>query len=680
MRKVFILFLFLSCLFAACGEFTVTEETTARNAGFVTLSAFEEGRILKPGEKIKYGFSFTEDASSVVSYRISVVDLVSDEAVFEGEQIRLKDAITDQVGTGHETGFGEEMSVPGENGVETETTEAEDYNGNTTVPEMLPDGYYAFVFSFSDTQGNEIGSVRASFFVSSVQLKVNSLGSYPAVIYPGGESLLYTDITAPDGFDSDVVWTCNGVEIFRTRLKNMAPAVKWRAPADKTAVEMSVGIYPCDPPVGQTFSFAPPVSLSSTIFISASQPVESGDFRPDSEYDLLFHFRGETNDYSPYAKDRRISVKGTPQLAFDSNVFGYSFADGAAVEVAVDDESVLGYEGTGFVPSTVDFRLNLKSESSGRIFSVKDSDDKTVFSLSKNNGKVQLTAELSSVPVTQSLNLADYTLTDLTRLSFSVFQNVAEKQFSFVWSLDGYSVSRTAFGYDSVRRIDGKTLIIGGDDGYTGVVDELGIFRVSDRISDSLFADAVRKRFGASCLLADDFIGTSCISSYRKFPELQPAGVITVVGGDELETVACEVPDGRFSVQIAVAEDGFSGGSVDVKAVSLGDGNEWTAESVCASLDLTDGHFSAASGDFAFIPSGSLFGLYRLDFQKMPEGWVCEFGGKKFPVNIPDGAAVAVSASAGTGESFTIDSLVLLGTLAGQADVYKTPVSLIWQP
>lgn len=680
MRKAVILFLFISGLFTACGEFTVAEETTARSAGFVTLSTFEEGRIMKPGEKVKYGFSFTEDASAVVSYRISVVDLIADETIFSGEPIRLADAGKDQTPIDEKETFAEEIVSAGENSAETEITAAEDYNGTVDVPEMLSDGYYAFVFSFSDIQGKDVGSVSASFFVSSVELKVNSLESYPAVIYPGGESLLYTDITAPDGFDSDVVWICNGTEIYRTRLREMAPAVKWRAPADKTAVEMSVGIYPCDPPAGQTFSFLPPVSLSSTIFISVCQPVESGDFRPDSEYDLLFHFRGELNDYSPYAKGRKISIKGTPQLALDSNVFGYSFDDGAAVEVSVDDESVFGREGGDFVPSTVDFRLNLKSASSGRIFSVKDSSDKTVFSLSKNNGKVQLTTELESVPVTQFLNLADYTLTDMTRLSFSVFQNDIKKQFSFVWSLDGYSVSRTTFGYDSVWRSDEKTLTIGGDDGYTGVIDELGIFRVGDRISDSLFAEAVQKEFGENCLMADDFIGTTCISSYRKFPAVQPAGIIVIAEGEELETVACEIPAGRFSLQIAVAEEEFSGGIVDVKAVSLDAEREWMAEAVFVSLDLKNRRFSAASGDFQFMPVDTLFGLYRLDFQKTPEGWVCEFGGKNFPVNIPVGAAVAVSASAGAGESFAIDSLALLGTLTGQADVYKTPVSLIWQP
>ena len=670
----------------ACGEFTVTEETTTRNAGFVTLSAFEEGRILKPGEKIKYGFSFTDEAANIVSYRISVVDLTADETVFSGEPIRLRDA-AEETGADTETssdGDGNLSGVPAEDLSSAESlpngTAGEDYNGVVPVPETLTDGYYAFFFSFSDSQGKEAGSVSASFFVSSAQLKVNSLGSYPAVIYPGGESLLYTDITAPEGFDSDVVWTCNGVEIYRTRLKNMAPAVKWRAPADKTAVEMTVGVYPCDPPAGQTFSFPPPVSLSSTIFISVSQPVESGDFRPDSEYDLLFHFRGEMNDYSPYAKGRKISVKGNPQLAFDSNVFGYSFGDGAAVEVAVDDESVLGYEGSAFVPATVDFRLNLKSQASGRIFSVRDSADKTVFSLSKNAGRLQLTAELSSVPLTQSLNLTDYVLTDLTRLSFSVFQDTVGKQFSFVWGLDGYSVSRTVFGYDALRRTAGKTLTIGGDNGYTGVIDELGIFRIGDRVSDSLFAEAVRKRFGGDCLLADDFVGVSCISSYRKFPSVQPSGIITVAGDDVLETVAFEVPNDSFSVQIVVAEDRFSGGSVDMKAVTLDDSREWAAEALFASLDLKNSRFTSAAGEYGYSANGSIFGLYSLDFRKTPAGWVCEFGGKEFPVNIPNGAAVAVSAFAAAGESFSIDSLVLLGSLSGQADLYKTPVSLSWQP
>ena len=58
-------------------------------------------------------------------------------------------------------------------------------------------------------------------------------------------------------------------------------------------------------------------------------------------------------------------------------------------------------------------------------------------------------------------------------------------------------------------------------------------------------------------------------------------------------------------------------------------------------------------------------------------GWVCLFAGETFRVNIREGASVAVSVSAGEGESVSIDSLVLLGNLSGQADVYKTPVTLV---
>lgn len=676
MRRVVFLFFSILSLFLSCSEFTVPEETTARNAGFVTLSAFEEGRILKPGEKIKYGFSFTEEATTVVSYRISVVDLITDEIISVGEPILLINAAVDAESetTKEEKTAADSSEKALKNELDT------DYKGTQIVSESLPEGFYAFVFSFLDNQGKEVGSVSASFFVSLIDLKVNSLGSYPAVIYPGGESLLYTDITAPEGFDSDVVWTCNGVEIYRTRLKDMAPAVKWRAPSDKTAVEMSVGVYPCDPPVGKPFEFAPPVSLSSTIFISVHQPAESVDFRPDAAYDLLFHFRGELNDFSPFAKGRSITVKGNPQLAYNSNVFGYSFADGAAVEVSVDDESLFGSENGILIPSVIDFRLNLKSTCSGNILLVKDFSEKTLFSLSKEDQKLHLTSELGSKSLIQTLNLSDYIKSDLLRLSFSVFQDTATKQYSFVWGLDGYSVCRTAVAYDGTPRIDGKTVVIGGESGYTGVVDEFGIFRIGSDSEDSLFAEAVRKRFRGECLFADDFIGNTNRSSYRKFPKTIPVGFVTLGEGDVLETTAYEVANDRFSFQVAVAEENFNGGTIAVKAVTLDVEREWRAETTVVSLNLKDKTLTTAFGDFSFTASGSLCGLYRFDFQKTADGWFCELAGKKFPVLIPDGAAVAAVAFAEASEAFAVDSLVLLGTLSGQADLYQVPVSLNWQP
>lgn len=675
-------------LFISCGEMTAVEETASRDAGFVSLKTFEEGRILKTGETVNYALTFTEDPTGIASFRIDIIDMELGEAVYSGTSVRLCETTSGTASASSAADGEETRTDAADNNGDAETGETDDsdsveeadYTGVFTLPETLSDGYYSLLFSFADASGRNVGTVNAFFFISSIQLKVNALGSYPAIIYPGGESLLYTDVTAPDGFDADAVWYCNGVEIYRTRLKNMPPAVKWRAPADKTAVEMSVGVYPCDPPVGETFSFKPPVVLTSTIFISANQSSESGDFRPDSEYDMLFHFRGEMNDYSPYAKNRKITVKGTPQLALDTNVFGYSFADGAAIEIATADESVLGYDGSRFVSSAVDFRLNLKSEASGKIFSVKDDAGRSVFSLAKDGSRLQLTTELSTGPFVQALNLSDYTSTDLNRLSFTVFQNPSSGQFSFVWGLDGYSVSGSVFGYETLKRMTGRVFVIGGEDGYTGVIDEFGIFRVDESLSGSIFAEAVKKKFGEACLFADDFIGTSTVSSYRKYPTMQPIGYITVGAGEVLETVEYAVPGNQFSVQVAVAEENFTGGCLNVKTVMPGQNREWLSETTAVSLNLTDGCFSTAEGDAYFETDGSAYGLYRADFQMTANGWVCLFAGRTFRVNIPDGASIAVSVSAGEGESVSIDSLVLLGNLSGQADVYKTPVTLIQKP
>lgn len=688
MKKAAFLFFVILGLFVSCGEMTPVEETASRNAGFVSLKTFEEGRILKAGGAVDYALSFAEDTTDIVSFRIDIIDMNLGEAVYSGTPVRFREttaAAGSQTSGSVSSDAEENVGTVEENDGRNETEKADnpdsddeaDYKGTFQIPETLSDGYYSLLFSFEDASGRNAGTVNASFFISSIRLKVNSLGSYPAIIYPGGESLLYTDITAPDGFDADVVWYCNGVEIYRTRLKNMSPAVKWRAPADKTAVEMSVGIYPCDSPAGEPFSFRPPVALTSTIFISANQSSESSDFRPDSEYDMLFHFRGEMNDYSPYAKNRKITVKGNPQLAFDTNVFGYSFADGAAIEIVSDDESVLGYDGSRFVSSAVDFRLNLKSDAAGKIFSVKDDAGQPVFSLSKNGTRLQLTTELSTGPFVQALNLSDYTLTDLNRLSFVVFQNVASGQFSFVWGLDGYSVSGSVFGHETLRRLTGRTFVIGGEDGYTGVIDEFGIFRIDEPLSGSLFNEAVKKKFGEACLFADDFVGTSTVSSYRKYPVMQPIGYVTVSAGEVLETSAYAVPENQFSVQVAVAGENFAGGSVDVKMVMPDQNREWLSETVAVSLNLSDGCFSTAEGDSFFEADGSAYGLYRMDFRMTANGWVCLFAGETFRVNIPEGASVAVSVSAGEGESVSIDSLVLLGNLSGQADVYKTPVTLV---
>ena len=158
---------------------------------------------------------------------------------------------------------------------------------------------------------------------------------------------------------------------------------------------------------------------------------------------------------------------------------------------------------------------------------------------------------------------------------------------------------------------------------------------------------------------------------------MRPIGYVTVSAGEVLETAAYAVPENQFSVQVAVAGENFAGGSVDVKTVMPDQNREWLSETVAVSLNLSDGCFSTAEGDSFFEADGSAYGLYRMDFRMTANGWVCLFAGETFRVNIPEGASVAVSVSAGEGESVSIDSLVLLGNLSGQADVYKTPVTLV---
>ena len=107
----------------------------SRNAGFVSLSTFEDGKILKAGEKVKYAFLFTDEETKVSSFRIDVVDLMTKETCSFGTVKSLAESDT---------------VLSAENADSDQTIENDyDWKGTTVVPESLTDGYYgSFVFFF----------------------------------------------------------------------------------------------------------------------------------------------------------------------------------------------------------------------------------------------------------------------------------------------------------------------------------------------------------------------------------------------------------------------------------------------------------------------------------------------------------------------------------------------------
>ena len=687
MKNSFPLFflMFFSLLFS-CGEFTAVEEADARNVGLVALSVFKEGKVLKPGDPIDYAFSFLEEETDAAFLRIDLIDLMSEERVAAGAPVALADLNADiqlpvaEKEAGSQPIVSEETDGEKASALQEKASEENDYDyhGRTVVPSGLTDGYYAFEFSWLDGENHSVEVVRNAFFISSLALKVQSVGSYPSVIYPGGECLLYAEIAAPAGFDSDVVWSCNGVEIYRNRLKEMPPAVKWRAPENKTAVEMTVGIYPSDPPVGEVFPFFPPVSLTSTMFISANQPIESGDFRPDSAYEVLFHFRGETKDFAPSAATRTVTVEGAPQLMLDSQVFGYAFTDGSSVSTMTGSDVFIGEDGERR-PLAFDFRFNLKSPDSGQIFSMTDSSGKGGLAFSKEGDRINVRIDAEQ-PFSQTLNLSRYTKTDLTRLSFFVFGNPSGQKLSFVWGIDGYPVSRSVIDYGEMPSPSEYMITIGGKNGYGGVIDEVGIFKIEDRETDSLFAETLKRRFGEAVLFADDFVCRADETVYSRFPESEVTGQITVASGEVLKTAAHAVPAKSFSVQFTVPEGDFPGGCIEILDVAVDEKTKALSESVAVTLNLTDKTFSAAEDSAPFSFAGTPCGLYQLDFEKKSLGWTVRFGDRVFPIVFTDGHSVAVSVSAGNGVSLTLDNLVILGVCAVQADLYTSLVSVDWQP
>ncbi|MCF7929087.1 MAG: hypothetical protein K9L68_09565 [Spirochaetales bacterium] len=407
----------------------------------------------------------------------------------------------------------------------TEYAEPEVYgeteiNRNTAVQYTLPQlesGRYRLEVTVLSGE-KLLAEKEVDFFYEEGPFSIHSIDSYPPVIPPGATAILRAEVSSPDDANPYLRWSAGGEVVGEGLLADGLDALQWQAPKEKGAYSIRLDVYP-EPPAAGGYSFSSGLYTTVDVFVSDPKKPARYDLVPEQSYSYLYHFRGNYRNSGTKGEEGDLSVIGSPSLSLDSSAFGFQLtgSDGFTLE----DASLPVNKGK-LQPFSLEFRYLLDpGQKARRLFSLDGAasgmgleiriDDAGAYRavLSVDNETAESTCSYGRVPELRATSL--------------ILSVVPEDQgFTLLWyvddsfvSSDRIEISPPAFG--SGGQAGKASLVIGGSDGFSGILDEFGVFTTDQEgrasVRTGMFREKSRARYGDGYIFAEGFEGSHLPSS-----------------------------------------------------------------------------------------------------------------------------------------------------------------------
>ena len=297
MRKsLFFIVLIVLILFYSCNDLT-SDRSGLENAP-VEISAVEKGAAIAPGQTLEIDYNFSEDAPFMDRLSVTLSN-VNGSIVYE-------DVI--------------------------ETDAFSDFSDFIDLEPEIPSGGYTLRFDFYSLDKLVFSDVR-EFFITSAFYSINSITSYPPVLYPGGGGLLYADINCSEA-DCWLRWSFDGEIIAEGSAEEGYRSLEIEAPDHEGVYDLIFEVFPFKPAQNRSYDFKSAVRKEVPVYVNREQKAALNEFQPESSFYDLYHFRGNLiNSISGADSERRDFIPvGTPELAVYNGVFGYYFESGEGLE------------------------------------------------------------------------------------------------------------------------------------------------------------------------------------------------------------------------------------------------------------------------------------------------------------------------------------------------------------
>ncbi len=386
----------------------------------------------------------------------------------------------------------------------------------------LEDGLYTLRTSYFD--GDDLiteASVR--FFITSGTYRIQGLTSYPASSYPRADGLLRLSLEHPVDADPYLLWVVNGEIVESGFLSQTGTTIAVQAPAAQGVFPIRVDLYPVWVDGVDMRDVRPPVTYRGEIFVSNAPSPSRTDLSPRESYFALYHLRGSLRDDGVRAEwfpshSFSAQATGEPELVARRDIFGY-LLDGSS-GFRMDGAVWPIYEGD-LSPVSISFRLMPDELSAHTVLlrvALRATDLATI--LLDETGRVGVRLAMlddevwSTAPALRPREIETLTVSIVPGADSSVIGFYAGGLLVSSHEVPGISITalgdpRKVAGAGRWSLLEGSTTLGAADGGFTGIVDEFGVFfRDEDNraaINASLFLDTLRATYGDRLLYALSF-------------------------------------------------------------------------------------------------------------------------------------------------------------------------------
>ena len=390
------------------------------------------------------------------------------------------------------------------------------------LPEDLADGYYTVIITVFQ-EGETVSQEESTFFFVTKEYAIAGLTPYPQFFYPGGKGLVLADLKVPEDADPYLRWTSSGEILLEGRLSERADALQLDVPDREGIYSLELEVFPFGPRTAEIFTFQSPIVLEAQFFVSKDQDEETAELYPDENYFSLFHFRGEHIDWGTYRTGNDATAIGDPEIALVDGIFGFRFDDYHGF--AVDDILIPIVD---YLIKPFSFSMRYAPEhATGEFYSVSQEDGDTVFSVGYSDEGI-LFAKVQNV--TSSIAGKPVATVGASELTVSIVPGA--DSIRFLWFLNGFLMSDDVKPYESAPIAAAGRTVIGGTEGFRGVIDEIGIFyRITDEgveVDTEVYARAMERQYGEDLVFAEGFDGLKLVEQINY---VGAEGDVSVDGG-----------------------------------------------------------------------------------------------------------------------------------------------------
>jgi hypothetical protein len=455
-----------------------------------------------------------------------------------------------------------------------------------TLPSTLALGQYRVDY-VAYSSGESVQKRSVAIFVGDPGLRISGIKSFPLVITSTATVMLKAELDVPAGANPYLRWSWKGKTIAKGRLADGLDTILWVTPADSGVYTVTLELFPLPPAAEADFPFTSPVALSTDIVVSDAAAATT-DLGPASSYQSLLRLQATLDDTGTVArrigKARAVAI-GKPIVIAQDDCFGYKLDGSTGIQIPW---FALPVEGGTLRPFTMSVRVSLADPGSAANLvraSTADGSVQILLAMDARAGGPSATFTVQGSPALvapwpgPALAAGQRSLVSLSVVP-------AAASLSVQWFLDGDQVGAQTLACALPVLSQAGSVTIGGEKGFTGVVDEFGVYAQDSAgkpaTDPDLYLRAQKKLLGGRLVLADGFDGIALSRAYAVQGRSQlAAGALSLSPGCGLTLPPVKTEGAPFTLTADLAADSARTATLSV----AWEGEEKTAQSLTMAAD-----------------------------------------------------------------------------------------------